>query len=322
MKQRLWLFVVILFAFGTEGPPIVAEAISPSDGNLFEVAPAPSATVSRPTASQRPKRRMPAACSEDGRVCISGLNYIYDVCHALGTTAAQAGLDPHFFTRLIWRESLFDPNAISHAGALGIAQFMPATAALRGLDDPFNPAKALEASAYYLRELVDQYGNIGLAAGAYNAGEGRMNRYLKGQSGLPGETRAYISGITGHRAETWARGVPKGLDLRLSGGKAFLTACPEWVKARRATGAPSGAPWAMIYAVHENLQTAANRAEDMRQRYPSILGDSSPELHRRKMPGNGRLVYVARLETATRMAAARLCTRLRRAGGGCMVLKN
>jgi hypothetical protein len=100
--------------------------------------------------------------------------------------AAQAhGLPTEFFKNLIWQESRFKPYAISRAGAQGIAQFMPGTAQWRGLSDPFNAAEALQESARWLRELWAEFGNLGLAAAAYNAGPGRVSRWLTGRSDLP-----------------------------------------------------------------------------------------------------------------------------------------
>ena len=82
-------------------------------------------------------------CTDDGATCISVGNYVADVCSAIERAAGRNRLDPHFFARLLWKESLFEPGAISPVGAQGIAQFMPGTAQLVGLDDPFNPAKAI-----------------------------------------------------------------------------------------------------------------------------------------------------------------------------------
>ena len=65
---------------------------------------------------------------------------------------------------------------VTQPGAQGIAQFMPGTARRRGLDDPFDAKKALAASAAYLAELRTSFGNLGLAAAAYNAGEGKRMR--------------------------------------------------------------------------------------------------------------------------------------------------
>lgn len=284
---------------------------------LLEATPEP--------APPRPRRRVPASCTSDGLHCIGPLTYLGDVCRVIGTTAREAGLDPHFFARLIWRESLFDAYAISPAGALGIAQFIPSTAAQRGLDDPFNPAEALRASAHYLSLLRDRFGNVGLAAGAYNGGEARMSRYLSEGGALPGETRAYVNWITGYRADRWRNDPPEALDLSLGDDKPFNAACVDWARARKApTVAPDGPtlPWAMVYAAHADRDAAARRAEAMRTRFPALLGDTDGQLHRTRLPGSGRVLYTARLDAASRMTAARLCTRLRRAGGGCMVLRN
>jgi len=82
---------------------------------------------------------------------------------------------------------------------------MPATARERGLADPFEPIQALKESARFLRELLDQFGNLGLAAAAYNGGPQRVRNWLDGSSILPGETRAYVRIITGRTADDWAR---------------------------------------------------------------------------------------------------------------------
>jgi hypothetical protein len=87
-----------------------------------------------------------------------------DICRTLGQAAAGNDLPEEFFTRLIWQESRFDPAAVSPAGAQGIAQFMPQTAAMRGLTNAFEPLQALRESAGYLRELRTTFrGNLGLA---------------------------------------------------------------------------------------------------------------------------------------------------------------
>lgn len=124
-------------------------------------------------------------------------------CDTLKQAAEESDIPVAFFARLIWQESRFRLNEISQAGAQGVAQFMPDTAAEVGLDDPFDPLKALPASARLLRKLRDNFGNIGLAAAAYNAGSGRIQKWLARQSDLPRETRDYVRIITGTRAEDW-----------------------------------------------------------------------------------------------------------------------
>ena len=116
-----------------------------------------------------------------------------------------------FFARVIWQESRFrldtvGPRRRDGQRAQGIAQFMPSTAAERGLLDPFDPLEALPKAAQFLRELKDQFGNLGLAAAAYNAGPARVRAWLAGTRGLPGETRNYVVAVTGVSADEWAEG--------------------------------------------------------------------------------------------------------------------
>ena len=118
--------------------------------------------------------------------------------------AATHRLPVDFFTRLIWQESSFRPRVTSGAGAQGAAQFMPGTAAERGLADPFDPEQAIPKSAELLADLRRRFGNLGLAAAAYNGGPARVEAWLAGRGALPGETRNYVSAITGRTAEDWA----------------------------------------------------------------------------------------------------------------------
>jgi hypothetical protein len=124
-------------------------------------------------------------------------------CRALREAAEESGIPVPFFARLLWQESRFRSTEVSQAGAQGVAQFMPETAAEVGLDDPFDPMKALPASAKFLRKLRDDFGNLGLAAAAYNAGPGRIQKWLAKESELPRETRDYVRIITGTKAEDW-----------------------------------------------------------------------------------------------------------------------
>ena len=110
---------------------------------------------------------------------------------------------------MIWQESRFRADVVgpltrSGERAQGIAQFMPRTAAERGLLDPFDPVQALPKSAEFLRELRAEFGNLGLAAAAYNAGPQRLRDYLAGRGGMPAETRAYVAAITGMTVDDWA----------------------------------------------------------------------------------------------------------------------
>lgn len=138
------------------------------------------------------------------------------VCRALTEAADANGLPAGFFARLIWTESRFRQRAVSPVGAQGVAQFMPATAAEYGLADPFDPVQALPASARFLSKLREQFGNLGLAAAAYNAGGGRVQDWLARRKTLPAETQNYVRAVTGHAVETWTQDAKElGLEHKL-----------------------------------------------------------------------------------------------------------
>ncbi len=125
------------------------------------------------------------------------------LCHTLASVAQANGLPTGFFARLIWQESKLKQRVVSHAGAQGVAQFMPAVAAQRGLLNPFDPLAALPHSGRFLKEHVSYFGNLGLAAAAYNAGTRRVTDWLARRGRLPEETRQYVKIITGHEPERW-----------------------------------------------------------------------------------------------------------------------
>src|SRR5438132_12180855 len=81
---------------------------------------------------------------------------------------------------------------------------MPGTASERRLLDPFDPVQALPKSAEFLSELREQFGNLGLAAAAYNAGPRRVQEWLAGTGFMPAETRNYVLTITDSEPEKWA----------------------------------------------------------------------------------------------------------------------
>jgi hypothetical protein len=126
-----------------------------------------------------------------------------EICDTLTDAAQRNNLPSPFFIRLLFQESGFRPGVVSSAGAEGIAQFMPETAASRGLDNPFDPVQAIAAAAGLLRDLAQRFGNLGLAAAAYNAGPKRIHDWLARNGKLPQETQDYVKTITGRRPEGW-----------------------------------------------------------------------------------------------------------------------
>jgi len=113
--------------------------------------------------------------------------------------ALEEGVDPDLFMRLISAESSFNPNAVSSAGAYGLAQLMPGTAADLGVD-PTDPVQNLRGGARYLRQQIDKFGDTSLALAAYNAGPGNVSKY----GGIPPfeETQNYVNKIMGGYSDT------------------------------------------------------------------------------------------------------------------------
>jgi soluble lytic murein transglycosylase-like protein len=111
---------------------------------------------------------------------------------AVDATAQRYGIDGRLFAALVWSESGFSPGVVSHAGALGLAQLMPGTAAGLGVD-PRDPLQNLDGGARYLRTQLDAFGRVDLALAAYNAGPGRVRQ----AGGIPAivETQLYVTRV-------------------------------------------------------------------------------------------------------------------------------
>lgn len=105
------------------------------------------------------------------------------------SAGATHGIQPSILAAVAKTESAFDPTAVSHAGAQGLMQFMPGTAAEMGVD-PWDPASAIDGAARYLTQNLRRFGSLELALAAYNAGPGAVQRH----DGIPpfAETQAYV----------------------------------------------------------------------------------------------------------------------------------
>lgn len=245
------------------------------------------------------------------------------ICALIEEAAEAHGLPAPFLTRLIWKESRFDSRAVSPKGARGVAQFMPATAKRHGLADPFDPAQAIRASAAYLSELRTLFGNLGLAAAAYNSGEGRVAAWLAGQRGLPGETLGYVHSIT-FRPARWFREAGREVEPRpLDKDRPFIEACRNLPVLKTRAVLFEGAewqPWGAQVAGNFRRSSALAQFGRLQARFAGILGDRSPMVVRDRL--GGRRVWAVRIGASSRREASRLCGRLRTVGAACLVQRN
>jgi hypothetical protein len=243
------------------------------------------------------------------------------ICNALAAAATENDLPVDFFTRLIWQESRFDPTAVSRAGAQGVAQFMPATASWRGLADPFDPLEAIAQSAKLLRDLRREFGNLGLAAAAYNAGPGRVRDWLAGRRGLPRETVAYVRLLTGQSAEQWT-GVQAGLaEIHVVNTVpcrqiAGLVARPPALIIKPAD------PWGVELVGSSSDATALAAYRRLQEKYTSILADREPRVVHHGLARGSMGWARVHVGAESRTSAEKLCANLRAAGASCEVKRN
>ncbi|SHM60884.1 Sporulation related domain-containing protein [Bradyrhizobium lablabi] len=258
------------------------------------------------------------------------------MCLMIESAARAASLPLEFFARVIWQESRFQPDAVgpvtrSGARAQGIAQFMPGTASERRLLDPFDPVQALPKSAEFLGELRDQFGNLGLAAAAYNAGPRRVQEWLAGSGPMPQETRNYVSAITGSTVEDWR---DAGRNGKMP-ARAGTSSCRELMALLRRAPNPFVAEleqhitlaaaklWGVQLAAGFSRDKALAMYARAMKRLSAVIGDQDPSLLSSVMRNRGtRAFYQVRIGADTRPAADDLCNRIRRAGGACFVLRN
>jgi hypothetical protein len=120
----------------------------------------------------------------------------------------EAGVDPRFIHAVIRQESRYQKKALSHVGAQGLMQLMPATAKRFGCDDPHDAAANIKAGTKYLAWLLKRFdGDVTLALAGYNAGEGAVDKY----NGVPpyNETQNYVRKIVANYGKTYLQVVPR-----------------------------------------------------------------------------------------------------------------
>jgi len=319
---------------GMRALPCVAAALLLS---LIKAAlagdPSPATTgVARPSVEEL---AIPTDRQQETRLA-TDTQTLESICLMVEAAARANDLPLEFFARVIWQESRFQVDIVGPVTrngqrAQGIAQFMPGTASERRLLDPFDPVQALPKSAEFLAELRVQFGNLGLAAAAYNAGPRRVSEWLAGSGPMPQETRNYVIAITGSPIEVWARAGKGGktpdaappttchdlIALLKRAPNPFVTELEQRIQLSAAK------LWGVqLSAGFDRNRAMASYARAMRRLRP-VIGDQDPSLLSTMLRSRGtRTFYQVRIGADTRPAADALCNRIRIAGEACFVLKN
>jgi hypothetical protein len=254
------------------------------------------------------------------------------MCLMLESAAGANDLPVDFFVRVIWQESRFQADAVgppTRSGrAQGIAQFMPGTADERGLLDPFNPIQALPKAAEFLSELREQFGNLGLAAAAYNAGPRRVRDWLAGSGPMPAETRNYVLAITGRPVDDWAKETNRDIakpSMDCGAMVALLKEQPNrYIAAlEQRVRAAGGHPWGVELAASFSRDHALSLYSRTMTRLASAVASTDPIITSSVLRSRGtRPFYKVSIGADTRPEANVLCAKIRAAGGACIVLRN
>jgi hypothetical protein len=275
--------------------------------------------------------RVEAGATAAGLALAGPKLFVDIVCPIMQQQAEARGLPPMPFVRLIWKESRFNPQAVSPKGAQGIAQFMPGTAEERGLDDPFEPKSAIVHSASLLADLRQEFGNFGLAAAAYNAGAERVRAWLAGSSLLPWETQNYVQFVTGRAAEEWKLAETDLPEQLKTAGAEVQDSCrklaPLVVRAvyesEPLTASGAWRPWGVQVSTSFSKGNALAQFGRLKRQYQTLLGDREPfVLPERNLSRGRRNLYMVQIGADSRDDAAKLCAQLRSDGGACIVQKN
>jgi len=182
-----------------------------------------------------------------------------------------------------------------------------------------------------LADLNKEFGNFGLAAAAYNAGEERVRGWLAGNRTLPGETRAYVISVTGRAAEEWKLAETELPESLKTMGDTVQESCKKLAplvvravyEAEPLTASGAWRPWgAHVSSAFSKARALAQFAR-LRRQHASVLAEREPfVLPERNLSRGRRALYMVQIGADSRADAGEICTRLRRDGGACIVQKN
>lgn len=246
------------------------------------------------------------------------------ICTLIAREAEARDLPDAFLARFLFIQSGFDPDYTSPTGARGMAKIIPAIAAMQGFPDAREPETAILAAAKRLSELKARFGNLGLAAAAYHAGETTVRRWLDGDGYLPVSTAVFVTKVTGENPDTFrnpeATLAVKALESRFS----FVDACkrlPLIARGEASTDAPSDMPWAVVVGAGVDLASAMDHWSETRERTGFHIEGGKVYVTHVDGGTARRNRYSVRIGAKSRGSAQAICSALRGKGGACLVTK-
>jgi len=205
----------------------------PKESGYHRIASEAKPTVSRPEKAERGSA-VPVAVAKPPVTKVASSQTLKNVGRPMRASldrlieqeAANFGMEPALVKAVVHAESSFNPKAVSSAGAMGLMQLMPKTAADLGLKDPFNPKENVRGGIRYLRTLLGIFNNdLPLALAAYNAGLTRVMKY----GGVPPfrETQRYVGKVIQFYSAYAERALPAISKVTRPSGDVVYTNRPE-----------------------------------------------------------------------------------------------
>lgn len=229
---------------------------------------------------------------------LRGRNALIDMAD---DAATRHGLEPELVHAVILAESRYNPQALSHKGAMGLMQLMPGTAKRYGVGDPWSPPDNIDGGVRYLRDLLKQFGSVELAVAAYNAGEKAVERY--GNNIPPyAETEVYVERVKAYHAKLNNGSSVSKLIQRGSG----------------VGGAVRLSGWGVIFGSYVDRSEARDILKSRRGSLKGVMGKGRSAVVKRERENGYR--FAALLVGLKQADASAACKRIRSDGAYCKAL--